>query len=177
VCGRLPVCVRRDALAERDDHGPALDQAVHDLSEFPDWFAFGVNFESAGVCVDLVDVYDAGFRTATARAREVTRCRDRQARTDQRDRPDRTEPALANEPIDSREASEPADPIDRIELADPTERIDPADPMDRIDPLEPMLRIDPAEPPGRRELSSVRMRPFSQPVGKMVSCLTTRSPS
>jgi hypothetical protein len=103
-------------------------------------------------------------------ARGLADCRDRQARTDQLDSPDRMEPWLANEQTDTSEANEPTDPTDRIEPADPIERMDPADPMDRMDPLEPMLRIDPAEPASRRVLSPVRMGPFSQPVGTMMSC-------
>jgi hypothetical protein len=107
-------------------------------------------------------------------ARGVAGCRDRQARTDQVDSPDRMEPWLANEQTDTSEANEPTEPTDRIEPADPMDKIDPADPMDRMDPLEPMLRIDPAEPEpepvSRRVLSLVRMGPFSQPVGKMMTC-------
>ena len=172
MCGRLLVRVRRSALAERDDRGPALDHAVHDLSEFFDGLVLDVIFESAGVSHQALPA-----RAAAARAGGVAGSRDRQARTDQLDSPDRMEPWLTKEPIDSSEENEPTDPIDRIEPADPIERIDPADPMDRMDPLEPMLRIDPAEPLARCAVSPVRMRPFSQPVGKMVPCAATRSPS
>ena len=88
---------------------------------------------------------------------------ERQARMDQRDRPDMIEPALANEPTDNAEAREPAEPTDRIEPAEPIDRIDPVEPMDKMDPLEPILRIEPADPFRRRELTRLRMVPFSQP--------------
>ena len=101
--------------------------------------------------------------------RGVAGCRDRQASTDQLDSPDRMEPWLANEQTDTSEANDPTDPTDRIEPADPIERMDPAEPMDRIDPLEPILRIDPEEPVSRRVLCPVRMGPFSQPAGRMMS--------
>src|SRR4051794_33835935 len=49
---------RGQTLAERDDHGPALDQVVHDLAEVLDGRILHMLLEGGGVAVGLVPVDD-----------------------------------------------------------------------------------------------------------------------